>query len=239
MKIEYSTLPDAIEYLIENTGRKWTIQDLLKLAIYNFPLNAKPDKVSPVKIQLFDSSSNLVSTQYINWSIAILNGEQMEQLLKIGTTSAKFADGNDQIIFAKLPEQDDPYDLDEMEYLQKCELAPPIIVNIDMTIVSNEIIEKIVYGKIAWPIYLPPSEKTDSNPKKHVFKQILQENEILDCLKKLDYKPEALPKQASGKAGVKGEVRELLLQNTQLFTISSFNKAWERLRAEGKLKEAN
>ena len=66
-------------------------------------------------------------------------------------------------------------------------------------------------------------------PRRHVYKQPFQENEILRVIRELEYDPKALPKDTPGKSGIKAEVRALLPN----FSITVFNKAWERLSTAG------
>ena len=62
--------------------------------------------------------------------------------------------------------------------------------------------------------------------------QLQQEEEILRVLQELGYEPNKLPKRISGKPGVKAEVCKVL--NWQ---GKRFDKAWERLRADGKISD--
>lgn len=58
----------------------------------------------------------------------------------------------------------------------------------------------------------------------------LQENAIKQCLIEKGYELSALPKNKSGHPGVKSEVRVSMLEKAELFTDTSFDKAWKRLR---------
>jgi hypothetical protein len=66
-----------------------------------------------------------------------------------------------------------------------------------------------------------------------VPKQRAQENEILKLLKTQGYDPLKLEARQPGKPGPKAEIRTLALHSPKLFTQSSFDKAWERLRSDG------
>lgn len=68
---------------------------------------------------------------------------------------------------------------------------------------------------------------------KPLHKQRYQEQEILRVIAELEYSAVALPKTPNGKKGVKAEVRSMLQ-----FSTGVFNKAWERLRAQGEIKDA-
>ena len=64
-------------------------------------------------------------------------------------------------------------------------------------------------------------------------KQRTQERRILELLTAQGYDPLKLSKRAAGKPGPKAEIRTLALSQPALFTASSFDKAWERLRNDG------
>lgn len=66
-------------------------------------------------------------------------------------------------------------------------------------------------------------------PEKPLPKMRQQENAIVDTIKKLGYDPQKLPKNPSGKPGVKAEIREKI-QFPPLFNNANiFDKAWDRL----------
>lgn len=72
------------------------------------------------------------------------------------------------------------------------------------------------------------------NAEKPPLQQTFQENEILRVIGELGYIAKQLPKQIAGKSGVKAEVKEKLLSNK--FTITVFDKAWERLRSRKEIQ---
>ena len=61
-------------------------------------------------------------------------------------------------------------------------------------------------------------------------KQRAQESRILELLTAQGYDPLKLSGRMPGKPGPKAEIRTLALTEPALFTHSSFDKAWERLR---------
>jgi hypothetical protein len=69
--------------------------------------------------------------------------------------------------------------------------------------------------------------------KKPPLQQLFQEHEILRVIGELSYDPKNLPKQAPGKSGVKAKVRAMLS-----FSSGVFNKAWERLRENQDIQDA-
>lgn len=70
-------------------------------------------------------------------------------------------------------------------------------------------------------------------------KQRRQEKKILEVLKALGYTSNALPRNQSGKPGVKHQCWEQAKEDVQLFgTQKTFNSAWERLRADCEIADA-
>lgn len=70
-------------------------------------------------------------------------------------------------------------------------------------------------------------------------KQRVQESRILELLKDQGYEPLKLSQRKPGKPGPKAEIRTLALNEPALFTKSSFEKAWERLRNDGAVAGAD
>lgn len=79
----------------------------------------------------------------------------------------------------------------------------------------------------------PPAPNTAIPNKRPPLQQQFQEQEILRVIAELKYSAGALPKAPNGKNGVKAEVRNMLK-----FTPGVFDKAWERLRGKGEIKDA-
>jgi len=69
-------------------------------------------------------------------------------------------------------------------------------------------------------------------------KQRAQEVRILELLRDNGYDPLKLAQRKPGKPGPKAEIRTLVLTLPALFTQSSFEKAWERLRNDGSVAGA-
>lgn len=59
-----------------------------------------------------------------------------------------------------------------------------------------------------------------------------QEDEILGALRKLGYDPSSLPPRKPGKSGPKTAARSALSLSQK-----AFDKAWERLRADGRIRD--
>lgn len=68
--------------------------------------------------------------------------------------------------------------------------------------------------------------------KRPLFQQPFQEQEILRVIRGLGHDPKALPDRVPGKGGVKAEVRRQL----NWTGTTTFDKAWDRLRASGEIK---
>lgn len=65
-----------------------------------------------------------------------------------------------------------------------------------------------------------------------VSRRQAQETRILEFLADMNHDPFNLPARKPGARGVKANVREMALREPRLFTGSSFEKAWQRLRDE-------
>lgn len=65
-----------------------------------------------------------------------------------------------------------------------------------------------------------------------MLQQAHQEQEILRVINELGYAATNLPKDQRGKNGVKADVRERLN-----FSVKVFDKAWERLSADGRIRK--
>lgn len=92
---------------------------------------------------------------------------------------------------------------------------------------------------IGSPIHIELTTATTTQ-EKHIPKAARQEQAILKELESLGHTPAKLPKQISGKKWVKSEVKGTLLKDRlDLFSPSSFKKAWERLSKEGRIAEVS
>jgi hypothetical protein len=69
-----------------------------------------------------------------------------------------------------------------------------------------------------------------------VPRQRAQEHNILALLRSRDYDPLHLPVRGKGSSGTKAEIRTAaLLLTPSIFTINSFDKAWQRLRSDSQI----
>lgn len=78
-------------------------------------------------------------------------------------------------------------------------------------------------------------ENTETPTSKPLSRQQFQEDEILRVIRELGLIPTSIPQWESGKRGVKAQVRDELVGNA--FPERVFEKAWERLRNSGEIKE--
>jgi hypothetical protein len=74
--------------------------------------------------------------------------------------------------------------------------------------------------------------ETIDNNKRPLMQQRYQEDEILRVIGELGFNAKAIPKMKAGKSGVKADVRKKLS-----FSVSVFDKAWERLRANNDIQD--
>lgn len=66
-------------------------------------------------------------------------------------------------------------------------------------------------------------------------KQRAQENRIVELLVAQHYDPLALPARPTGGSGAKAEIKKLALLEPALFSESSYEKAWSRLRGDSRV----
>lgn len=83
----------------------------------------------------------------------------------------------------------------------------------------------------------PPDELAPPAPTKPLQRQAAQENEILSAIREAGHDPLSLPERPAGKSGIKSEIRAQLVGQSKNFPKngSQFDKAWVRLRADGRI----
>jgi hypothetical protein len=75
-----------------------------------------------------------------------------------------------------------------------------------------------------------------ASPNTARVKGLQKESAIIETIKRLGFNPEQFPPNPPGKAGVKSEVRNILLKQRTLFTsLGSFEKSWAALRSEKRI----
>lgn len=66
----------------------------------------------------------------------------------------------------------------------------------------------------------------------------VQESRIMEALRQLKLDSKSLPRPAPGKAGVKKQVRDVVLADKKVFVSEAvFDKAWDRLRSRGEIRD--
>lgn len=69
-------------------------------------------------------------------------------------------------------------------------------------------------------------------------RQIAQEERILELIKAGGHDALKLPSPEPGKKGIKSSIKKQALSEPSMFSANSFDKAWQRVRDDGKLNEA-
>lgn len=75
-------------------------------------------------------------------------------------------------------------------------------------------------------------------PSKYGSKGYQQEAAIVAAILQLGFDPKRLPSNKGGTVGVKSKVRHALNKNSLFSGLKTFEKAWDRLRAAGIIKDA-
>ena len=89
------------------------------------------------------------------------------------------------------------------------------------------------------PSALTQHPMVDQTPPRFAQKSHLQGEAILKCIEVLGHTASALPRPDTGKPGVKTAVWGKVKQQKQLFVSKKvFDKAWDRLRCDEKIKDA-
>jgi len=90
------------------------------------------------------------------------------------------------------------------------------------------------------PLAMPSVAKAIADTKTSPSRQKLRDQEvaILDKIRSRGYQPDALPRNESGKSGVKSAVRAALANDPLFSGTTVFDKAWERLRKYGDIKDS-
>lgn len=232
---DLNTIPQALNYLSEKTGREWSVKFLIEAVKFkHLTLQALPEESCRVIVKLFSGiREELVSTQYKVWEMAHLGDLEIDQLFSNGITYAKHTVGHDELIHTKLPDIDNPLDIDAQFYKQTEEFTPPVKVTLDAVRISAAVVIKVESDKETWPIAAKLKSKFFEPTKViPISKQVLQEQEIMSYLSELGFEPSKLPNYKNGESTVKKQVKDQLIKNKKLFTIRSFLHAWERLRKD-------
>lgn len=90
------------------------------------------------------------------------------------------------------------------------------------------------------PEDMQPGDNEDAQTPRPLQRTAAQDEAILAALRKNGYEPTELPKPPQGKPGVKAQIRKELKGKHPLFPVRStiFEKAWQRLRSQGDIRDA-
>lgn len=77
----------------------------------------------------------------------------------------------------------------------------------------------------------------EKSQEKHILKSDRQRKAIIDCILEKGYSPQKLPKNLAGKSGIKAQVKAEMLKNKYLFSLKSFDKAWDALRSDNEIQD--
>lgn len=179
---DYLSLPDSTNKLTCETGLVWNEKDILDIAISKGSyIYALPETSSPLIIQLYDSSNNLVSTQKLLWDLAILDTDNIRQLLETGQTVVQYAVGHDELIVAQLPDSDNPHGLDPAEYRQLKTFENPVLIKLNMLVEKVSNLQNIIDKKTQWPDGLVPAKKLTKPDAVNLKRQVVKlRHNILD-----------------------------------------------------------
>jgi hypothetical protein len=75
-------------------------------------------------------------------------------------------------------------------------------------------------------------------PSQYGSKGYQQEAAIVAAILQLGFDPKRLPSNKGGTVGVKSKVRHASNKNSLFDGLKTFDKAWDRLRAAGIIKDA-
>lgn len=81
------------------------------------------------------------------------------------------------------------------------------------------------------------SDKYEPMAMSALPKQRAQERRILELLRSQGYDPLNLPPRIPGKTGPKSKIKELALRENAIFSVKTFDTAWQRLRDFGDVAE--
>lgn len=114
------------------------------------------------------------------------------------------------------------------------------LTNEYLTYISLTSLNEWMQGKYEKTILTPAATFIEPVATRPVGRRRMrdQEEAILRTIRKLKYSPESLPHRPAGEAGVKSETLEALATDPLFKAKRAFDKAWERLRADGAIADA-
>ena len=169
---------------------------------------------------------------------------------------AKYENEPEDVIAEKLAALQDQETVIKQAYLYRCEINDELNKGEQSALKLDSALSNAVYSFItlhsfnAWretisseqlgggdEIDLNPASQEGIDKKGPRKKQRDQEDAILEQIQKLGLDPLALPPDRSGRDGVKKDVR-VALKSAPLFQGSTiFDKAWERLRKQDRIRK--
>lgn len=228
----YSTIPEAVQWLSEQTNSKWSENEFLDFALgHGITLHAGPPisqsagllKLDVEGLRNRSNPNGLKQICSTGWGMAQLFPIHIAQILYVGETETINAQ--------------EPPDIKEWEF----SLFPePIKVTRDQLRISSKRLHALLHRFKQSPCHNPNSIAPSGAPKntespataKPLPAQRFQEQEILRVIRELGYDPAKLPKAKPGTKGIKSKVRSRLT-----LTVKVFNMAWERLRAGAEIQD--
>lgn len=211
--LSFFNLSEAVAWLSQSTGQIWTASHLFEVAVaHGIELQAAiPPGVGTITARReSDTTSRL--EDILDHPLAQLSARQVKQLWLAGATETnKAADLDGEL----------------GEYSQLGSFVRVTATDVRISAASLRLI-----------CAATPKGGVPTTPCP-VPRFSAQDQAILDEIKVRGFQPTAIPKHRPGKRGLKAEVKSTLLaRQGGLFSVSSFDHAWERLRSAGDIRDA-
>ena len=225
--LKWSTLEDAAAYLSALTGEEWTTRRVLDAGgKSHLTINA----VLPTGTRLRAGNKPAYSGDTVK-----LDSHHLGGLLKNESVYVDYTHDTNQ--YSKSPRAVDlelrPSAMFTAVHLRVADTAlEEFSKNISLQHVPCADQSPASDTAMLFPDNAQPSFQ--SEPNKPLARHLSQDLEILRVIREFGHDPEAFPKNQPGKSGVKSQVRKALSH----YTFHVFKKAWERLRFQGRIKDA-
>lgn len=209
------SIGEALDYLSQETRRSWSESEFFDFVTSrNISLHAVAPRTATTTVQRFEPGKGLIEIARLSPGrslLAVVFAWQLAEIWMRGETYTSHPSDHDLI---------------EGEY--KFFVEPVRVIREDIRIRSESMARVLELFAARWTA---PELKPESGQ----LRSKAQEAAILSELQRLNYNPLRLPDREKGKPGPRAEIKEVLLKNAQLFTAKSFEKAWDRLRADGRI----
>lgn len=225
--LKWNTLEDAAAYLAALTGEEWTIRRVLEAGEKgHLTINA----VLPTGTRLRAGNKPAYSGDTVK-----LDSHHLGGLLKHESVYVDYTHDTNQ--YSKSPRAVDlelrPSAMFTAVHLRVADTAlEEFSKTVSLQHVPCAVTRPASDTAMLLPVNAQPSFQ--SVPNKPLARRLSQELEILRAIRGFGHDPEAFPKNQPGKPGVKSQVRKALSH----YTHSIFRGAWERLRSDGRIKDA-